>query len=399
MANKEEFQYIDTKSGLAEVVSSLLDTSRMAIDTEFHRERTYYPKVALVQIQWDDRLVLIDPLGVDLQALAPVFEGEGLVVMHAASQDLEVFDRACGIVPSRLADTQIAAGFIGLRTPSLAGLHEHFLQVSLAKGDRLTDWLKRPLNDNQLNYAASDVARLLEIHDLIGEQLVARGRQEWVEAEYDELVRKASTVRDPLECWRRIKEARHLKAQPLAVVQAVAAWRELRARERDLPARFVLSDMAVVSVSQKAPRSASDLKGLRGLDERQLRGSVGDSLLEAVAAGRDNDPPTREKPRNNRDQAALRPAASLLAAWLSQHATDLDIDPALLGTRNDIECVLRDEPCRLSTGWRAAMAGDPIKQLIAGDAALAFERGGGLTLEQRSRVPFVVNLPGESGLD
>ena len=133
---------------------------------------------------------------------------------------------------------------------------------------------------------------------------------------------------------------------------------------------------------------------MRGLDERQLRGSVGDSLLEAVAAGRDNEPPTRDKPRNNRDQAALRPAASLLSAWLSQHATDLDIDPALLGTRNDIESVLR----RLSTGWRAAMAGDPIKQLIAGDAALAFERGGGLTLEQRSRVPFEVNLPGKSGL-
>jgi len=155
-------RFVDTEAELAWVVEQLLVQPRYALDTEFHRERTYWPKVALVQIAWPGELVLIDPLAVDLAPLRALMDSDALAVLHAASQDLEVLELATGAVPRRLFDTQIAAGFLGMSTPSLASLHERELGVQLPKGNRLTDWLERPLKPAQKEYAAADVERLLD---------------------------------------------------------------------------------------------------------------------------------------------------------------------------------------------------------------------------------------------
>ena len=160
-------RFVDTEAELAWVVEQLLDQPRYALDTEFHRERTYWPKVALVQIAWPGELVLIDPLAVDLAPLRALMDSDALAVLHAAAQDLEVLELATGALPRRLFDTQIAAGFLGMSTPSLASLHERELGVQLPKGNRLTDWLERPLKSEQKEYAAADVERLLEIHDAL----------------------------------------------------------------------------------------------------------------------------------------------------------------------------------------------------------------------------------------
>jgi len=140
-----EHRFIATDEDLLEVLGELRGVTRYALDTEFHRERTYWPKVALLQIAWQDDLVLIDPLEVDLAPMRELMESDSLAVLHAASQDLEVLELACGAVPRRLFDTQVAAGFLGMSTPSLASLHERELGVSLPKANRLTDWLERPL--------------------------------------------------------------------------------------------------------------------------------------------------------------------------------------------------------------------------------------------------------------
>ncbi|MDQ1424803.1 MAG: ribonuclease, partial [Acidimicrobiaceae bacterium] len=164
-----ETTWVGTDEQLAEVVAAVVTEDRYALDTEFHRERSYYPRVALVQLAWSDGIALIDPLTVDLKALAKVLDGPGLAVLHAAQQDLEVLSRSCGTVPARLFDTQLAAGFLGYATPALSNLLAAELQVHLPKGDRLTDWLRRPLTEDQRDYAAADVAYLLALHD----QLVA----------------------------------------------------------------------------------------------------------------------------------------------------------------------------------------------------------------------------------
>ncbi|MEM9202577.1 MAG: HRDC domain-containing protein [Actinomycetota bacterium] len=380
-------RFIDTDAGLAGVVDQLLTQDRYALDTEFHRERTYWPKVALVQIAWPGELVLIDPLEVDLQPLRAVMDSDALAVLHAAAQDLEVLDLATGAIPRRLFDTQIAAGFLGMSTPSLASLHERELGVQLPKGNRLTDWLERPLKDAQKDYAAADVDRLLDIHDQLVAQLVELGRLDWAEEECEIMRSRDRGPRDPWEAWRKIKEARHLKGNALSVARSVAAWREQRAADVDQPVRFVLSDIAVVAVSQAAPTTVDALASVRGVDRGVARGALGEPILAAVADGVASSwrPPRPQKRRD--DGRDLRPAVALVAAWVNQIARDRQLDPTLLATRADVEALVRgDEDARLAHGWRAETAGGPITRLVSGDAALAFD-GGNVVLEERSRRP------------
>jgi len=384
-----DHRFIDTADELASVIEQLLGQDRYALDTEFHRERTYWPKVALVQIAWPGELVLIDPLEVDLSPLRAVMESDALAVLHAAAQDLEVLELTTGAIPQRLFDTQIAAGFLGMSTPSLAALHERELGVQLPKANRLTDWLERPLNNAQRDYAAADVDRLLDIHDQLTEQLVALGRLAWADEECEILRTRDRGPRDPLEAWRKIKEARHLKGNALSVARSVAAWRERRAADVDQPVRFVLSDIAVVAVAQAAPTSIDALASVRGVDRGVAKGALGERILQAVAEGVEANwrPPRPPKRRN--DGRDLRPAVALVGAWVNQIARDRQLDPTLLATRADVEALVRgDEDARLAHGWRAETAGGPITRLVSGDAALAFE-GSNIVLEERSRRPVV----------
>ena len=189
-----EFGWIDSQDGLVELVDELLDMPRYALDTEFHRERTYFPKLALIQIAWwpdgtneKQELVLIDPLDIDVTDLGRLFATDSLCVIHAAQQDLDVLTHAVGSVPSRMFDTQIAGGFVGYGTPSLVSLLQGEIGISPAKGDRLTDWLRRPLTDNQCQYAAADVEYLLDVHDRLVAKLDDLGRLSWAEAACEEL--------------------------------------------------------------------------------------------------------------------------------------------------------------------------------------------------------------------
>lgn len=379
-----EARWVDTDEALAEVVEQVAAEPRCAIDTEFHRERTYWPAVALVQIGWGEgHIALVDPLAVSLTPLGELFAGDGLVVMHAASQDIEVFEHAVGSVPAHLFDTQIAAGFLGYGTPSLTALAEGELGIRLPKGDRLTDWLRRPLDDRQRTYAAADVAHLLELHDRITAELAELGRTEWVAAE-NEAQRVWRPMRDPDIAYQRIKEARQLRGKALGVVRAVAAWRERRAAEIDIPVRHVMADLAVVSVANRAPTDVADLKGIRGLDDRLRRGALAEQIVAAVATGLADGPPPRAERANDHElDRKLRPAVALVSAWVAQLARTHRIDTSLLATRADIEDLLIAGSGRLSTGWRADLVGQPVRDLVDGRAALAFD-GDALVLEPRS---------------
>ena len=379
-----EHEVLDDAVALDDLIDEVLSDSYYAIDTEFHREKTYFPRVALVQIGWSGGVALIDPLAVDISPLARLFDSAATAVLHAADQDLEVFQLECGTVPSSMFDTQVAAGFLGMATPSLAALHERWLGMTLPKGDRLTDWLARPLRESQLDYAASDVAHLLELHDRLVAALEERGRCSWVEDECELVRRRDRSGRDPDEAWRRIKEARQLRGKKLSVARSIAAWRERRAIEVDQPSRFVLPDLAVVSISQRLPKNADSLRKSRGVDSRYLRNGAGEEILEAVREGLDASPPPARPNRAGDLDRNLRPAITLVSAWVSQLARDLEVDTAILATRSDIEAFLRgDDDARLATGWRADVAGAAVRRLVDGDAALAFDGHGGLVLEPR----------------
>ena len=369
-----------------DVVNEAANASRIALDTEFHREKTYWPKLALLQLQFGTNIYLVDPLEINVAPLAKALKSDATFVMHAAAQDLEVLERACGTVPNDLFDTQIAAGFVGMTTPSLSSLVERYTGVRLPKGDRLTDWLERPLKSNQREYAANDVRYLFEVHDRLLADLNQMNREDWAIAECQRMRERMKPNVAPELAWTRIKEARHLRGKARCVAALMAEWRENAAQSRDVPVRFVLSDLALVGIAQRAPRSTSELKSVRGFDGRYLKDTNGTEIIELVEKGLtlpQDQLVTLDADDSPQLDKNLRAAVTLVSAWISQVAKDESLDPALLATRSDITDFLRDSPnSRLATGWRSEIVGEPIKALVEGRAALAFEKTG-LVLEQR----------------
>jgi ribonuclease D len=382
VADEAEFGDLVTRVGASE---------RYALDTEFHRERTYWPALALLQISWVDpgaarpEVALVDPLAVDVGRLATVLGGPATMVAHASDQDLEILDRFCGTGPTKLLDTQLAAGFAGHSSPSLGSLSQAYLGVELAKGDRLTDWRVRPLTDSQLSYAAADVDRLLELADAINADLDRTGRRQWAEEECESLRGRAHGPTDPLRAWWKLRDARSLKGQARGVAQEVAAWRERRAQTVDLPVRTVLPDLAVQAIAHRPPADVGALTRIRGLEGRHLKPAVAAEVLAAAERGRALPaselrlPPADEVPKE------LRAPVALVMAWIGQLARNERIDASLLATRGDVAAFLRtDGGSRLDHGWRRDLVAGPIRALVEGRAALAFDRAGGLVLEARS---------------
>lgn len=368
--------WVDNQAALARVVEQLIDQPRYALDTEFHGERTYHPQLALIQIAWDGGLALIDPLAVDPQPLCDVLRSPAVMVAHACDQDLAILERHCGVLPARLFDTQIAAGFMGLGTPALAALAEKLLRVKLTKGDRLTDWTKRPLSAAQREYAASDVEHLLAITDAIQIELATRGRADWAIDECEARRVRPRGKADPTTAWWRIKGSRQFRGATRGVAQEVAAWRERAAEASDIPPRFVLSDLALMGVIQKPPRDRDELSGIRGVDGRHLKQPALGDLLAAVERGRGLANGELVLPERDDTDRTLGPAVSVISAWLNQRAHELAIESQLLATRADLVDLLNTGGGRLAEGWRAELVGAPIRALMAGDAAITLADGG-----------------------
>lgn len=382
----QDFSYIDDQKVFEDFVDELLLEERVGIDTEFHRERTYFPSVALVQIAHTKGISLIDPLKVDLKGLSRLLNSQVLIVMHAASQDLEVFQHACGVVPKRLFDTQVAAGFLGMSTPSLSALYEKQLGILIKKESRLTDWMARPLSGSQLEYAANDVRYLLQVYDQISTELEDRGRVTWVEAECSILLEKEKRRRVPEEAWKKIKEGKNLRGNAQNNIRALAAWRETKAAKLNIPVRYVFPDIALVAIAQQEPKNLNSLEGIRGVETRHLKNSFPKEIFAELKLAKELEP-LPKKVKQDRDKSKdLRAGVALVSAWITQAARQLDLDPAILGTRSDVEALVRgDSDARMSMGWRNEIVGESVKELLQGEAALAFDGDAGLVLESRKK--------------
>lgn len=393
-----EPELVTTPEGLETLIETLSREDVYAVDTEFHRERTYFARLALVQFAWQDRAALVDPLAVDPRPLRAVFESPGLAVLHAADQDLEVLERACGAVPSRMFDTQVSAGFIGFSTPSLVHLVERLIGIRLQKGDQLADWTRRPLPAAQLRYAAGDVVHLVRLRSVITQKLVELGREQWAAEECALALARDRTPGPPEEAWWRIRHARQLRGSSRAVAQCVTAWRERRARERDVPVRFVLPDLALIAIAQRPPRSRAELEMVRSIDGRHLGAGAGEEVLAAVEEGFAMSASELRLPPVDHLEHVVRPAVTIASAWVAQRATELGLDPAILGTRSDVVGFLQRRPDgRLSNGWRHDLVGEPLRRLATGRASVAFDGRGDLVLEERSRRKL--ELGGEGDLE
>lgn len=379
------FVWIDDDRSLTELVDRISSEERLALDTEFHRERTYFPRLALIQLAWSSGIAVIDPLACDARKLAGLFGADRTIVFHAAQQDLDVLAHAIGIIPDSIFDTQIAAGFLGYSTPSLAALVNAELKIALPKGDRLTDWLRRPLTSGQLAYAASDVEHLLALHDRLEMQLTDRSRLDWAVEACRELRDRPVGPADPSDAWLRQKDVRALKPRTRGVLASLAEWRERRAMASDVPPRQVLPDLALHGISQREPATVAELAQARGVDERHTRGAMAQEILDAVRRGRERPV---DLPSSDGDdiERHLRPAITLMSAWISEVARLEKVDTALLATRHDIVQFLKDVPeARLTQGWRHELVGEQLGSLMSGRAGLSFDGRGGLRMIDAGR--------------
>jgi ribonuclease D len=385
--------WVTSPRDLEELVDTLLQVDAYAIDTEFHRERTYYPHLALVQIGWPGGLALIDPLNLDIRPFARLFESNVEAVLHAADQDIEVLEHVVGLSPRRFFDTQLAAGFVGFSTPSLATLAERVLGIRLSKGDRLTDWTQRPLTTAQRNYAASDVLYLLELREKLSQQLLASGRTQWLTEELELLHARSRGEGHAERAWWRLKDGRVLRGKDRVIAQQLCVWRERKAQVEDKPVRFVLPDLAVLTIAQSRPDTTEKLGAVRGLDGRYLKNGASREILHVLETASQLPMSALHVPVPEDFDRKLRPALTLVSAWVAQLARDAKIDATLLATRADLVSLLRgDADARLGTSWRSDIVGAAVQDLVSGKAALAFGAAGSLVIEERSGKSLSIDL-------
>jgi len=378
-----DFDWITDQMEFEQLVDELCETKAYALDTEFHRERTYLPHLALVQLATLDRIALVDALDVDVRPLNRAFQTEAVCVMHAGSQDLEILELECGAVPEHMFDTQIAALFCGYRTSSLGKLVEGFLGVQLDKSSQLSDWTRRPLPADDLRYAASDVTHLLELRDTLVERLSEQGRVQWAEEEIERLRCKDRSPPEPETLWWKLRGKTKLNARARGVAQELALWRDKLAKEKNRPARTVLSDMALLAIAQRPARNAQQLGGIRNFDLRRFKHT--DELLAAIERGtRLPKTEIRLPPKKPENLPSVEGVIALCLAWLAQRAAREGLDMTVLGTRDEVTSLVLRQPSRLSKGWRDTLVGHELRAIINGTAAL---RVNGNDLELLDRTP------------
>lgn len=367
------YQLITDDQALATLVERFRADDAVMVDTEFMRRDTYYPQPALVQLCFPgepDKAWLVDPLAIDdVQPLRKLFENPAMVkVLHSASEDLEVFQVYLGVQPLPLFDTQRAAAFAGLGfSLGYRGLVERVSGLELAKGETRSDWLKRPLSDSQLDYAAADVIPLLPVYRHLRETLDASGRSEWVLEDGAMAVSEAAAP--PAPSHTRVKSAWKLKPRQLAALALVCDWRDERARRLDKPKSWILADKVCLAVAQRLPRNSNELRGVPDMPQAVVR-KQGEVLLDLIdqAHGLDDGelPAPLDKPLDNGQRDELKKLKKAAA----ELARDWQVEPEALLPAKDYELMVRlahgeavQRPSRW-LGWRQQALVEPLLELV-----------------------------------
>jgi ribonuclease D len=371
---------ITSTADLAAFCARLEGQAFVAVDTEFMRETTYWPKLCLIQAAAPGGVeATIDPLAEGLE-LGPFLDlmrdTKVLKVFHAARQDVEIFHNL-GAIPAPLFDTQIAGMAAGFgEQVAYDALVRKILKVEIDKSHRFTDWSRRPLTDNQLSYALADVTHLAALYPILRTRLEKAGRLSWVTEEMAAMGDPALYDMDPEIAWRRLKPKRHA-AKYLAVFRAAAAWRERTAQQRDQPRGRILKDEAIDELASQAPTDVAGLDRLRSVPKGFSGSRYGPELLEAVReALRD---PDSYAPTIEREKAPVSPAAGavveLLKVLLKARAEDAGVASKLIATVADLEKLAGDDRADTAAlrGWRREAFGEDALKLKRGELALVLD--------------------------
>ena len=372
---------IASTEDLAAACAKLAAAPFIAVDTEFMREQTFWPRLCLVQIASEDTEVLIDSMAPDID-LTPLFDlmvdENVLKVFHSARQDVEIVHHLAGVIPHPIFDTQVAAMVCGFgEAVSYSMLVKRLLGRNLDKTSRFTDWSRRPLSERQLTYAIGDVTYLRDLYPQLRAQLDQSERASWLNEEMGVLTDPATYELHPEKAWKRLK-MRIKTPKALAVLMELAAWREREAQTQDVPRSRVLKDEALYDIAGQAPRTVEDLGSLRSLHNGFARSHRGRAVLEAVAKGLERDPKTipplqRGEPMPPEAQAVVDLLRVLLKATAGRHG----VAPKLIATSDELEQIARSDDADAAAlrGWRKKLFGDDALALKRGKLALAIREG------------------------
>ncbi len=352
MTTTQEIGWIDDGAGLARLVAALTSASRAAVDTEFVREKTYYPQLCLIQVATPEQVACVDALAeLDLEPLfAEFFRPDFTWVLHSARQDLEVIYQRTQRMPPRLVDTQVAAALTGYPPQvGLEGLLERTLGVTLGESFARTDWSRRPLPEAPLRYALDDVRYLLAACDRLDAELESLGRGDWLREDCERLLAERP-VADPTAVWSRLKGVHGLSFASQCAALALVRWREAAAQRSDRPRRWLLADDALVAIAAALP---GDAEALGRLVQGKFMARSAGAVLAAIAS-RDDAALQAEVRANAAGPAPDKNAVKALQEQVRQHAATLGIEPEILATRRDLVGIaLGSPPPHLRTGWRA----------------------------------------------
>ena len=357
----------------------------VTVDTEFVREKTYWPILCLIQIATRDEAVAIDPLakGIDLEPMYELMRNTSVLkVFHSATQDMQIMFNASGSMVEPVFDTQIAAMVSGYGDqPAYATLVQRIVGETIDKRSQMTDWARRPLTDNQVDYAIGDVTYLIDIYDKLVEELTDSNRTSWAHEEMRHLRDQDLYDVDPRDLWRKVRLRRPTR-RALAVLREITEWREVSAQNRDIPKGWICRDEALAEIALNQPQAPADLERVRGVNERFAHGRDGKALLTAVKVGLeipDDDCPDPEKggpPLRVRGHETL---VALLQALLKLRSDENGVAAQMIANRKELDRIAtEDEPdVRALSGWRRDIYGNDALALKQGKIALTAD---GLTV-------------------
>jgi len=368
---------ITTSQALKECCNELANSHFLALDTEFLREKTYFPKLALIQIANESSTYVIDPLAIDnLDDFFTLVNNPDITkVLHSARQDYEIFFNLQGHLPKPIFDTQVAASLLGYGEQiGYANLIKNLLDIDVDKSQTRTDWTKRPLNDKQLDYAASDVIHLAKVYPMMLKRLDELNRTNWLDDDFKQLTSEETFQADKRSMWKKIKSANRLPSKKLSIVQELADWRETQAILQDRPRKHVLSDDSIVDIANQQPDTISGIREIRQINPR-LKEPDFKQLLECVRTGLNKPesewPKFASKHKPSMEQSAI---VDILSVIVQISAAENQISPAFICNKKDlVKIVCGDADSPLYKGWRKQLVGESIKQFLSGNSNIHLE--------------------------
>jgi ribonuclease D len=372
-------EYIDRPEQIKGLCERISQAPWIAMDTEFLREKTYYPVFCLLQIATPEWVVCVDPIALpDLSELFEVINNPDIIkVLHSCRQDLEIFYHLTGKVISPVFDTQIAAPLLGFQeNPGYAMLVSSFLNINLSKAHTRTDWSIRPLSEAQIQYAADDVIYLCKIYKMICQQLEESGRSDWLNKDFERLNNKELYQLPPAKAWLKVKGKNRLTGKQLSIVQALTEWREKTAQSENRPKNWLIRDDLLLELAKLQPVIIGELAKIRTINERSVN-RYGKVICQLIDEAKGKAPiPLNDKSKIKKKTQQQEAVLDVLTALVRVRADENSLNPMILASKKDLEKLLIDEEdSMILQGWRYSMVGKELQGLLKGQLALSLDSG------------------------